>query len=987
MIKIQETKQEIIRKCLNNKFDIEIFKNFLKKILKIEYKNIEFSNEIDIKKYKNIEKADIIAENTDLNNKKIYIIIVKLKEKNKKIENFIGEIIKKFNIYGAITVFYTEKDFNWEFCFIKKIEFFNEIENDLFYERKVFYTFGENQKNYYAEKQFINLKIKKNMEIEKIENIFQIEKLKIDFFNEYKKEYIKLIDYIEKNIEIEKGKINDKFKSIKISKKIMQETAILFLMQEKNELNKKIYEKIQNYGIKIEDIEKIFQNNKNIIDFFEKFKFNKKENKFFEIEMAIDSEMIGKVFENFLETNERKTKGTFYTPKEIVYCMCKDALLQYLKNEMEDLTEKDLKKLIYAGEFLKKYDLNILNEKIKNDEIIKIEKFKMPLKIIENIDKIDELLKNIKIADPSSGSGAFLIEMLNEIANIRDVITDYIFINETVKQIIKYDLKKLNEKKENLKKIRSLYNLKSEIIKNCIYGVDIDKESVEICKYRLWISLISEKDDINNMEIENFYNMKFNIVEGNSLIENKSPIFSWEKNFCDVFNKKGGFDIIIGNPPYVGEKGNKDMFNELAKSEIGKRFYMGKCDLFYFFFHLGLDILKEKGILSFITTNYYITADGAFNLRKDFKERSNILKLINFNEVNIFNSARGQSNLITVLEKSNIKNKKADTIIFNPNQSIKLEEIIEIFTENYNNIKNYNINQNDLYTGDNLYIKLEIDKLDSILDKLIEENTFVKDYFNVNQGIVSGADKVTDRHIEKFNIKSEKGNGIFVIEKSENINIEKELMWDFYKNSDIEKYICNEKTRKYIIYTDKNMNIEDYPLAKQHLIQFKSVLENKRETKKGLLPWYSLNWGREKKIFISEKIVAPQRSLYNSFAYNDKEWFSSADVYYITKKNENIDLNLKYILALLNSKLYYLWLYKRGKRKGEMLELYSTPLENIPIKVIKKEEQEKFIEKINCIIEMKRNNKNTLKQEKEIDEMLYSLYNLTEDEKEIIESY
>lgn len=153
----------------------------------------------------------------------------------------------------------------------------------------------------------------------------------------------------------------------------------------------------------------------------------------------------------------------------------------------------------------------------------------------------------------------------------------------------------------------------------------------------------------------------------------------------------------------------------------------------------------------------------------------------------------------------------------------------------------------------------------------------------------------------------------------------------------------------------------------------------------GRLPWYSLHWSREQEIFEGEKIICPQRSYQNSFAYNNIPWFSSADVYFITKKNE--DINLKYLLAILNSKLCYIWLYKKGKRKGDMLELYATPLEQIPIKIISNAEQEKYIQIVDRIIELKKLDKDTYNLENQIDEMVYDLYELTEEEKELVRGF
>jgi adenine-specific DNA-methyltransferase len=110
------------------------------------------------------------------------------------------------------------------------------------------------------------------------------------------------------------------------------------------------------------------------------------------------------------------------------------------------------------------------------------------------------------------------------------------------------------------------------------------------------------------------------------------------------------FDAVICNPPYVGEKGHKELFREIKNSGL-RDFYQGKMDLFYFFFHLALNHTSKNGIITFITTNYFPTALGARNLRNDLKARASVLEIVNFNELRIFESALGQHNMITILEK------------------------------------------------------------------------------------------------------------------------------------------------------------------------------------------------------------------------------------------------------------------------------------------------------------------------------------------------
>ncbi len=261
---------------------------------------------------------------------------------------------------------------------------------------------------------------------------------------------------------------------------------------------------------------------------------------------------------------------------------------------------------------------------------------------------------------------------------------------------------------------------------------------------------------------------------------------------------------------------------------------------------------------------------------------------------------------------------------------------------------------------------------------------------NVNQGIVSGADKVSKKHLVKFPTIGNIGDGIFVLDndevssldlnKSENKNIVKKL----YKNSDISKYITKQNTDNNILYIEKKENEQGfmslYPNIHKHMNKFKNLMTDIRGgQKENIKKWFALHRTRKAQIFTTKKIVAPQRSKTNTFGYNEIPWYASADVYFITNK-PNHDIELKYILALLNSKLYYLWLYHRGKRKGEMLELYQKPLSEIPIKTISKQKQKPFEVLVDKIMNLKAQDQDTTELENEIDVMVYRLYGLGDDD-------
>ena len=182
------------------------------------------------------------------------------------------------------------------------------------------------------------------------------------------------------------------------------------------------------------------------------------------------------------------------------------------------------------------------------------------------------------------------------------------------------------------------------------------------------------------------------------------------------------------------------------------------------------------------------------------------------------------------------------------------------------------------------------------------------------------------------------------------------------------------------------------------MLPYKPILKNRREFQNGKRAWYLLHWAREKQIFTSPKIVAPQRSKINTFAYNEVPWFASADVYFISAPNLEIKqakYELKYLVAILNSKLYYHWFYHMGKRKGESLELLATPLSETAIHDATKLQKNELINLVDEILILTQHAdymKDIIKQEnvkllqQQIDKLVYKIYELTPEEIKYIEN-
>ena len=601
---------------------------------------------------------------------------------------------------------------------------------------------------------------------------------------------------------------------------------------------------------------------KDIFDTFDLYNFTVKEDEPLEKEVAVDPEMLGKVFENLLPENTRKGNGAFYTPREIVHYMCQESLINYLYNklntkivklssekqaEQQSLFKKNkIKQMVLTEEI---FEENFSREDIsflirKGDSIYSNSNVKetMPDSIINSASIIDEALSTIKVCDPAIGSGAFPVGMMNEIVRVRATLSKYIG-----------------------KPDRAVYDLKRNAIEKSIYGVDIDPGAVEIAKLRFWLSLVVDEE--NTANIKPLPNLDYKIMQGNSLItsyegidfdeivanqptekqldlfasksekitekisqkqheflktpyatkkreikqeiedlivelvktkfEEKAEIegkpknfyeekirnfaqnkenrnfFPWKLFFADAF-EEGGFDVVIGNPPYVGQKGNKEKFQEIKNDNLGRRFHQRRMDLFYFFFHLALDKLKNSGVCSFITTNYYLTATYADKLRADLKNRSSILELINFNELKIFESALGQHNLITILIKNN--NHKKNCKVINVNYKGNLEDKFNsIISGEDTNCSYQEFLQNNLYTSDENYMLISSAKTDNmqsecqatILQKIKENNEVLGNICNIACGVQTGADKVAEKHIRKYDSSWRKDDGIYVLNSEE----------------------------------------------------------------------------------------------------------------------------------------------------------------------------------------------------------------------------
>ena len=411
------------------------------------------------------------------------------------------------------------------------------------------------------------------------------------------------------------------------------------------------------------------------------------------------------------------------------------------------------------------------------------------------------------------------------------------------------------------------------------------------------------------------------------------------------------YQLILGNPPYLGEKGHRPLFDQARSTRVGALYYEKNMDFSYYFIHRGLELLETQGCLCYITTSYFTTADGARRLRQRLYEEAVFHWLINPEKTMIFPHAKGQHNLIYCLGAAG-DNSMVQPMLLHLTQSVERSVLFERLYQQ--GIKGFSpvVFDNPLTLFDQRgQLMVRSPGMKQHLLKQLEHKTVyqLQDLCFVNQGLVSGADRLTSRH-QPLVPHEAAGKGIFVLDEGEKDELllkapeAASFLKPFFKNSHIWPYEAAGDSSQWLLYlTDKNMpDITRVKSLEQHLAPYRPILEKRREVKMGLRKWHSLHWPRDPEIFEGDKIVAPQRSMLNVFARVSIPWYASADVYYLSRR-ETCFHSLDYLTAWLNSALCYAWLNQHGKMKGSDLELYASPLKAIPVPLLPGGEAEEWV--------------------------------------------
>ena len=783
-----------------------------------------------------------------------------------------------------------------------------------------------------------------------------------------------------------------------------------------------------------------------LFNILKSYKFTITENTPIDEDVALDPELLGKVFENLLasynpetKTTARKQTGSFYTPREIVNYMVEESLIAYLKNQL--------------------ISISIESEEELNNHLHELVSFSPNNPFEGNTSTQKQIIKALdtcKILDPACGSGAYPMGILQKMVHILHKIdpnnTEWKQrqidrVNEAIESLelledAEYKNKAIKELKAQIADIEAAfsnneldYGRKLFLIENCIYGVDIQPIATQISKLRFFISLVvDQKVDASkeNFGIRPLPNLETKFVAANTLIglpngiqgslfdkrevkkledelkkvrhklfsvktpsikrelrakdkelreemkvalseqlgnETAQLLAQWDpydqntsSSFFDkewMFDVREGFDVVIGNPPYVQlqKLNGSEMY-----SKLGFFTYSKSSDLYCLFYEKGIQLLNNNGNLNYITSNSWMRTKYGKDLRAYFREKTNPLVLINFEDVQIFESAVVESNIIITEKKINQNLLKAVNLGFDYNKSMNLNQYLLKKGVNLDRL-----DDNGWILGEEYILKLK---------SKIEDDSILlgKLNYRINIGINTGLNEV-------FIINEDLKN-VLVLADEKN----KKIILPILRGRDLSRYKF-KFSNNYLINSHNGIKsqsiqpidiINDYPRVFDYLTPFEIKLRNRYDQGKH---WTNLRNCAYLEDFNKPKIIWGELSDKAKFTYDESGVFLNNTMLLMT------GVNLKYILSLLNSMLAQ-WYFEQITTSSGMgtNRWLKYKIEQFPIKVISDEKINQFEILVNQILEGKKTDQDTAALEHQIDVMVYHLYALSYEEACVIDN-
>lgn len=759
---------------------------------------------------------------------------------------------------------------------------------------------------------------------------------------------------------------------------------------------------------------------------FSEYNFTIDENDTSDAVIGVDPEMLGKIFESLLEDN--KDKGAFYTPKEIVQYMCRESLVAYLVEKIGKKAAATDK----AEDFVRRF----VNDPYAECEKIKEEGYAKMLndmyELLRDVKICDPAIGSGAfpmgmLNELVSCCDAINVALGTEIPRVelkKHIIQNNIYGVDIEKGAI--DIARLrfwlsivvdSEKPEALPNFDYKFMQGNSLLES-YKGIDLTTttqkkfdgqftffENMADCERKFLRDKLdkyfncsnhSEKEILRKEIHEKVFNVlradKIGIGKDHLKVTDPAELFAdidlsandkfflWHTWFNDVFNRPNscnGFDIVIGNPPYIKEYTNRKAFDGFRENSP---YYVGKMDIWYGFACHGLDLLNNFGVLCFIAQNNWTTSDGAKKMRKKIIKDARILQLLDFYTYMVFENADIQTMVMLFKRDSTTDNYKFDHRLLM--EGAGKDDMICLLGKGNGYVKYQTPVFNRLKFTNQLFT---FSDSDDIFDKISNGKTYLENK-EVAQGIVFPQDFLDKKGVAKLGVGYSIGDSVFGLtqKKLEELSLsedELQLIRPYFSSEQIHRYFVEPLNSKWLIYTDsrfkKSEMMDNYPHLKRHLDAFRSIITSDNRP-------YGLHRSREERFFRGEKIISLRKcSSTPSFSWCDFDCYVTQTFFLI----KTARWNMKFLTGVLNSLLIAFWLRNKGKMQGSNYQVDKEPLLGIPLPHIDDSEQQPIISLVDQILAAKKTNPqaDTSRIEKEIDRRVYELYGLTEDEIKIVE--
>ena len=574
--------------------------------------------------------------------------------------------------------------------------------------------------------------------------------------------------------------------------------------------------------------------------------------------------------------SKKKADGVFYTPPYITHYIVEQAVGSYLADKRREIGFDSLPELTDAD-----YDRMKQSKGKRKGQTENIDKHIKAWKDYESA------LSAIKVLDPACGSGAFLIEVF-----------DYLYREG---QTINNELARLQGGQG------SLFRWDKHILANNLYGVDLNRESVEITKLSLWLKTAKRDEKLTYLEN--------NIKTGNSLIDDKTVAgglaFVSQEEFHDIM-ANGGFDVVVGNPPYynietLGVGNPQAQWIQNNYPDI----WQDKSDILFYFIHKALAL--SKGDIGYIVSNAFLFSDKAQKLRNHILQDGRLSKIVNFEQYLVFDDASITTGIF-------IFNKNHDGIkaVVLKDKDYSVDDVVTIINDE-NNAFTIDLKEDHVYA-------LVPDTIAKLNIKIDGEHTKLEELCCLGKGMETAADSVFlfDAYPKQF---------------------PKQYIKKRVTGKNIDRYVIGQES-DYILYFEDVEDFEELPLSvRKHLETHRKKLTERAEIKrKADAKWWKYTFPLHKEFYHLPKLYCSRRAFHNTFCFDDSfEYMGFSNMTVIFETNP--DISVKYVLALLNSQLLNYRYKSIGKQTGGgSFEYFPNGVGKLPIPKIDLAGQQPFID-------------------------------------------